>query len=264
MARFFIEKHDIDLIHKKAALTDSEDVKHLARVLRMTPGETVALCDGVGCVYNAVITEVGKTEVLFDIISESEDTTESPVHIHLYQGIPKGEKMEMVVQKCTELGVTDFYPVETKRCVVVLKDDKTRQSKQERWQKIVREAAKQSYRTAVPVVHMPGKFKTILKTIPDYDAFIVPYELEGSHGLKAAIETLLKSHPEGATSDSGRNTPMKIAVFIGPEGGFEVDEIDQLIAAGAHAVTLGKRILRTETAGLTAVAILQHVLGDLG
>lgn len=251
MHRFFI-KSDQLLPNQKAVLTDENDVKHLVRVLRADIGERVELCvdytqELIGC-----IEAIEAGQVLFSIESEKTVLRESPIQITLFQGLPKADKMEWIVQKNVELGINAIVPVQMTRSVAKIADDKDNKKKTERWQKIADEAAKQSKRLAQVNIEPCVKFKGIEKRVADFDVFLVPYELESSQGLKALI------------NDFDENAIRTIAVLVGPEGGIDEAELQLLIDAGAKPITLGPRILRTETAGIAAVTMLQYALGDLG
>lgn len=179
--------------------------------------------------------------IIAEIIEESFQNTNLPVKICLFQGLPKGDKLELIIQKAVELGVEEIIPVEMNRCIVKL-DDKKKKSKTERWQAIAESAAKQSKRTSIPIVHNVTSYKQALAAASELDVFIVPYECK--NGMKSTVDALTKI-----------NKGCSVGILIGPEGGFELNEIDSAIAAGGIPVSLGKRILRTETAAITAVSM---------
>ena len=241
MHKFFTPK---ELISEIIAKIIGEDVKHIIKVLRIEAGEKVVLNDCQGTEYLAVISSTSKQEVEF----------ESPVKIHLYQGLPKAQKMDLIVQKGTELGISDFIPVITLRVDVKLKGEF---KKLDRLNRIALEAAKQSKRSIVPKVLEPISFDEALESMKELDLIIVPYENAEEFGIKSLINKLRE---ENATL----NEISEVGIFIGPEGGIEEDEILKLKEIGAHIVTLGNRILRTETAGFTAASLIQYELGDLG
>lgn len=250
MHRFFIKKENC-ISETQAVLTDEQDVKHLIRVLRAGVGEKVELCVDHEKELICQIERIEDQMVYFAIEAISDRLRESPIEIHLYQGLPKADKMEWIVQKNVELGINAVTPVQMARSVAKIADDKDNKKKTERWQKIADEAAKQSKRMAQAHIGTCIKFKALENLVSDYDLFLVPYEMEKSTGLKG----LLSNHQGGAK---------KIAILVGPEGGIDEVELEKLISLGAIPITLGPRILRTETAGLTTVTMLQYALGDLG
>lgn len=221
-------------------ITDS-DFNHIKNVLRMKQGDEF-LVSFEGVSHLCTLEELGEGQATAKIITENYQSTELPVHIHLFQGLPKADKMELIIQKCTELGVSEITPVEMSRCVVKL-EEKKKKSKTERWQAIAESAAKQSKRNLVPVVNTPLSFTNVMKTAESFDLFLVPYENED--GMKATADCLSKI--KGG---------MKIGVLIGPEGGFDEKEIELCREKGFAAISLGKRILRTETAAITSTAML--------
>lgn len=252
MHRFFIEAKDL-LEDSRAVLTNPSDVKHLSRVLRAVEGEAVELCVDHKQEWVGMIEQINEDSVYFYQLKERSTHRESPIEVHLFQGLPKADKMEWIVQKTVELGVNAITSVQMTRCVAKLSDEKDNKKKTERWQKIADEAAKQSKRLAKVRVEEAIKLKALLDCVKAYDLFLVPYELEQSCGLKPLL----------ASWEASRQ-PRKIAILIGPEGGIDTAEIEALVAAGATPITLGPRIMRTETAGIAALTMLQYALGDLG
>lgn len=244
MYQFFVDSSQIN--GKDIVITGS-DVNHIKNVLRMKVGEEVAVSNGEdGKEYRCEIAGFEEDLVRLTLRFVKEDGLELPSRVYLFQGLPKGDKMELIIQKMVELGVYEIVPVATKRCVVKL-DDKKASSKIQRWQGISEAAAKQSKRRIVPQIHNVMTFGEALQYARDMDLKMIPYELaEGMAGTKKLIESV---------------TPgQSIAVFIGPEGGFEESEVEKAKAAGVLPVTLGKRILRTETAGFTVMAWLMYQL----
>lgn len=239
--RFFVER-----VAGARVTLGKEDSHHLLRVMRAEPGEPfVVLAEGVQ--YDCRLAGAEEGRAVGEVLAQRPATGEPPVKITLFQGLAKGEKMETVVQHCTELGVCGFVPVATSRAVVKLEPKKAAE-RVERWQKIAREAAEQSRRGAVPTVAPVASWKEAAARCGSFDLAVVPWE-EGGRPLRE----LLTENP-GARS---------IAVFIGPEGGLSPEEVDLARQKGAVAVTLGPRILRTETAGLAAAAAILYALGDL-
>lgn len=246
MYQFFVEPHQINKGDNNVIIVGS-DVNHIKNVLRMKSGEEIAVSNGTdGKEYLCKIQSLEEEQVICELLGVREDSAELPAKVYLFQGLPKGDKMEMIIQKAVELGVYQVVPVATKRCVVKL-DDKKAKSKIARWQGIAEAAAKQSKRGIIPQVGEVMSFKNALKEAAEMDVRIIPYELaEGMEQTKKIMESL----------QPGQN----IAIFIGPEGGFEESEIQEALALGIQPVTLGKRILRTETAGMTVLSWIMYQL----
>ena len=241
MHHFFVKPEQIS---GKEAYIEGPDWNHAANVLRVRPGEQVLLSVGEDWNYLCTVREVDRAgqRILLSVLEENRDVRELPVKISLYQGLPKSDKMELIIQKAVELGAARVVPVETARCVVKL-DQKKAESKRARWQAISESAAKQSGRSVIPEIAMPMKYSAALKEAADSDVRLIPYEnAEGMERTRKILESVQPGQ--------------KIAVFIGPEGGFEETEIRQAEEAGFEAVTLGKRILRTETAGFVVLSLL--------
>lgn len=216
------------------------DYNHIKNVLRMGIGDTCLIsCGGKSdlCKISAFFEDA----VCLEIVEENYNDTELPVKIYLFQGLPKGDKMEYIIQKCVELGVFAVVPVQMKHCVVKL-DDKKAKSKQARWQSISESAAKQSKRNIIPEIIDVCSFDKALELAKTLDLIMVPYE--NKDGMSATVEAL-----------SSLKTAKSVGIFIGPEGGFAENEIEKAINANAKVISLGKRILRTETAAITAVSM---------
>ena len=216
------------------------DYNHIVNVLRMKQGdEFLVSCEGVSslCTLDLIDSE----SVYAKILEENFRSTELPIKIYLFQGLPKADKMELIIQKCVELGVYCLVPTEMRNCVVKL-DDKKKKSKVSRWQAIAESAAKQSKRNIIPQVTDVLSYKQALNKIKELDLVLVPYENE--RGMAATKEALDKIRPG-----------MSVGIIIGPEGGFDEGEIAEAAKAGGIAVSLGSRILRTETAAITAVSM---------
>ncbi len=242
MHRFYADDRGVT---GNAAYLCEEDARHATRVLRMKEGESCELfADGRR--FSGEIASIGE-EVEVHILSEL-PSTEAKLRITLYQGLPKADKMELIVQKSVELGACAVVPVAMSRCVVQL-DAKDGRKKQERWQKIAREACKQSGRCEMMQVLEPISFKQLLATLPQHQAAIVPWE-------DARGYSLAKFHAEHPEITD-------LAIVIGPEGGMSEDEIARMKEASCQSVTLGPRILRTETAGLCAMSALFCLYGDM-
>lgn len=238
MDRFFSDE-----IGNGAAYIRGDDVSHIARVLRLKAGDPVVISDGRGTDYRGEIARVEKALVTVRVFDPSPSIPEPPAAVTLFQCLPKQGKMETILQKCTELGVFAFVPVESGRCMAGLA--RGYESKLERLSRVAREAARQSRRGSVPAVQPLVRIADI--DVSRFDLFCIPYEEAEETTLKAA----LRAHP-GARS---------VGLLIGPEGGFSRQELLPLLENGAVAVTLGPRILRTETAGMAALAqILYEVM----
>lgn len=246
MHHFFVEPSKIQGNH---IFIDGPDVNHIRNVLRMNPGEEVNVTDGTGeKVYRCAIASIGEDKVELNIMWAQEKGMELPSKIYLFQGLPKSDKMEFIIQKAVELGVYEIIPMATARAVVKL-DQKKAAAKVKRWQAISESAAKQSKRLLIPEVKEPVKFSEALKLASDLDVRLIPYELaEGMDGTRRIIQSVKPGQ--------------SVAVFIGPEGGFEEAEVELAKEAGFQAITLGRRILRTETAGMTVLSILMYQLEE--
>jgi len=247
MSRFFIDK---DCISGDFVKITGEDVQHIKKVLRMRTGEMLVACDMDGTDFDCEITEIDDKYVEARILNSKKSESEAPIKVTLFQGIPKSDKMEFIIQKCVELGIHSIIPVKTERTVVKFENSKDEEKKQQRWQKIAVEAAKQCNRGRLPKVNNPINFNMALQVAKEYDLVLVPYENENLQGLKKVLQEY--------------RSAKSIAVFIGPEGGFAEDEIKKCLELNYFSVSLGKRILRTETAGLTVLSILMYELGDVG
>lgn len=244
MYRFYVEQNQIS--GENVTITGS-DVNHIKNVLRMRSGEKVVICNGQGKDFYCIIAEVSENQILAKVLQEEETKTELGTKLYLFQGLPKKDKMELIIQKAVELGVYEIVPVITKRTIVKIEDKKKEAKKMERWQNICESAAKQSMRGIIPVVKEPMSYKEALKYAADLNAAVIPFEHEqGMENTRNKIKSL-----------PGKKS---VGVFIGPEGGFEDAEISEAIEQGIAPVTLGKRILRTETAGLTILSILMYEL----
>ena len=247
MRRFFTAP---EAVQGNSIIFDSELAHHMGKVLRLAPGEQVTVCTGDGMVYLAELEQFSKDSVTGRILEVLENQKETDVQIVLYQGMPKGDKLELIVQKCTELGVSAVIPVETGRSIVHL-DVKKAEKKIERWQKIAHEASQQSKRVQVPEIGPYLTWKQCLAQLKDDDGLtIIFWEDEQTQSLKH----LLRSQNE---------KPQKINLIVGPEGGLSEDEVNQLREIGAVSASLGKRILRTETAGLAGVAIILYEYDEM-
>ena len=221
-------------------IIDGADYNHIKNVLRMEVGDTCLIsCNGKSdlCKIDAFLGD----SISFEILEEDYMDTELPVKIYLFQGLPKGDKMEYIIQKTVELGVFGIVPVQMSHCVVKL-DDKKAKSKQARWQAICESAAKQSKRNIIPEIHNVCSFNQALEFAKTLDLILVPYE--NKDGMTSTVESLEKL-----------KSVKTVGIFIGPEGGFDKAEIEKTLKIDSKIISLGKRILRTETAAITAVGM---------
>lgn len=250
MNKFFVPKINF---REDMVTIEGEDVKHIYKVLRLQDGDEISLNNCEGKEFIGEIIEINKKQVKVKIKDTVDTYNESPVEFYLFQGLPKSSKMDLIVQKATELGVKEITPILTDR--VVVKGETGDFKKVDRWNKIALEACKQSKRSLIPVTNTPIEFNSLMTKISEFDLVVVPYENENGYGIKKVIQSI---------SETKALKVEKVAVIIGPEGGFEEEEISKLKTAGAYIVTLGPRILRTETAGFVCISLLGYELGDLG
>ena len=243
MHRFFVPAENVG--NGEIRVT-GDDINHIKNVLRMTAGEKVVVSCGQGTDYYCIIEDIQETGVSLRIQEEKPAVTELPVRIVLFQALPKVDKMELVIQKAVELGASEVVPVRSRRCVVKL--DAHREAKKlARWRAIAESAAKQSGRGILPQIHDSMDFGKALEYAQELDSVLIPYELcdaidESQHIVQRAVR---------------QNS---IGIFIGPEGGFERIEVEAALRSGAQQVSLGKRILRTETAGLAVLSVLMFLI----
>ena len=216
------------------------DYNHIKNVLRMNMGEQFLVsCEGVSDLCE--LESIESDTVVAKIIKTNYQSTNLPINIHLFQGLPKSDKLELIIQKAVELGVATVTPVSMKRSIVKI-DDKKKKSKRERWQAIAEAAAKQSKRTAVPEVCDILSYKEFIARAKELDLLLVPYECaDGMSATKAALSEI--------------KSGMNVGIIIGPEGGFEQKEIEDALEIGGKVISLGSRILRTETAAITTIAM---------
>lgn len=228
------------------AVITGQDVNHIRNVLRMKPGEEIAVRDGISRNYICELETIGAEEIRARILSAEEDSSELPAKLVLFQGLPKSDKMELIIQKAVELGAYQIVPVATRRAVVKL-DKKKEDAKVKRWNAIAESAAKQCGRMRIPEVTGVMSLKEAFACAAGFDRNIIPYELaEGMAETRAILDQIRPG--------------MQVGIFIGPEGGFDVAEIEEAMEAGVCPITLGRRILRTETAGMTVLSILMFQL----
>lgn len=237
MPRFFADR---ECFSGGCVVIEGDDVKHISKVLRLREGDGITVCDKCGTDSECVIEEISPARVLARIVSESRNTAEPNVRLTVYQGLPKGDKMDYIVQKCVELGAARIVPVITKRAVSVPRDCA---KKCERWQRIAAEAAKQCGRGVIPTVEPVVDFAAVIASMSADALNIMPYECERDITLKKAVRGTDKS---------------EINIIIGPEGGFDETEAETARENGLVTVTLGARILRTETASPAVCAAIMY------
>lgn len=246
MYQFFVEDWQVA---DSSVTIEGSDVNHIRNVLRMKAGEKVRISTSSGKNYFCRLSEIGEAMVQADILEELSEGTELPNKIYLFQGLPKGDKMELIIQKAVELGAYEIIPVSMKNCVVKL-DAKKAENKVRRWKEIAKSAAKQSKRSLIPEIRTPLTYPQAVEAAKELDIVLVPYENErGMAATKEAVEQL--------------KAGQSIGIFIGPEGGFASEEIELAKKEGMQLISLGKRILRTETAGLATLAVLAYHLETL-
>ena len=240
MYRFYVSA---DQLAEKEVFISGGDVNHIKNVLRLEVGDWIVACDGNGTDYVSRIQSICSDEVVASIEKVQPTGTELPVRITLFQGMPKKDKLELIIQKAVELGACEIVPVMTKRTVVKLSEEKKINKRFERWQSIAYAAAKQCDRGIIPTVHKPVSYEEALAMADQLDYNVIPYELQtGMEEARKIVDQACKQRSLG--------------IFIGPEGGFEPEEVERAMTRNIHPMTLGKRILRTETAGMALLSIL--------
>lgn len=240
MYRFYVSA---DQLAEKEVFISGGDVNHIKNVLRLEVGDWIVACDGNGTDYVSRIQSICSDEVVASIEKVQPTGTELPVRITLFQGMPKKDKLELIIQKAVELGACEIVPVMTKRTVVKLSEEKKINKRLERWQSIAYAAAKQCDRGIIPTVHKPVSYEEALAMADQLDYNVIPYELQtGMEEARKIVDQACKQRSLG--------------IFIGPEGGFDPEEVERAMTRNIHPMTLGKRILRTETAGMALLSIL--------
>ena len=246
MPRFFVKNNQIN---GKNICIQGEDVKHITNVIRKQVGDNIEICNqDTGKAYKCEITEIDEKTIISQINDEIQ-SIEDKIKVDIYQGLPKADKMELIIQKSVELGVNAIIPVEMNRCVVKI-DNKSENKKIERWQKISESAAKQSGRNTIPKIKNITTIPKIIELKNEYDLIIVCYENEKENHIKTELMKLKNIDKDN----------LNIAIVIGPEGGLEEKDVENLKQNGAKIVTLGNRILRTETVALNLLSIIMYEL----
>ena len=267
MAKFFIDPKNID--EKYIYLREKNDLHHLVKVLRSKIGDEIEISDGSTWEYITVIDDIFEDEAVLKIVDKQKFATEPKTRVSLYQGVPKGQKMELIIQKTVELGIDTITPVFMERTVV--EDHGKFDKKIERWQKISDEAVKQCKRGMIPEITGKLTYKEMLNELKNFDLVLIPYEDEEGTTIKDVLRDFVK---ESSTKESSAKPQIdtmnshserseescRVAVIIGPEGGFTENEVKLAVESGAKSVTLGKTTLRTETAGIAALAMIMYEL----
>ncbi len=241
MNRFFSNNR----LMEQFVIDNKEEAKHIKNVLRLRVGDKIEISD-YQYEYVCQIHELSEN-VTCNILEKMDIERESSIEIFLFQGLPKSDKMEWIIQKSTELGINHIIPIKTERAVMKIK----KMDKLDRWHKIAFAAAKQSKRNMIPKIHPPVDVKHLIeKYIDQLDVLFIPYEKSNDIGLKNLLNTY-KGYK-------------KIGIFVGPEGGFDQKDLEAVVSDKTQIISLGNRILRTETAAITVVGIIQFYLGDIG
>lgn len=251
MPKFFVRQYQVD---EGKIVINGQDVKHIRNVLRAKVGEELEICNSeTGENFLCSISEFNEDKIWCNIEQKIQEETESNVKVTIFQGLPKADKMEYIIQKSVELGVYDITPVDMKRCVVKL-DEKNAKKKIERWQKISEVAAKQCGRNIIPQINNVINIKKLCEIVESYDIVLVAYENEENKSLKNELNQIKN------TILNNQSQEFKIGIVIGPEGGLEKQDVENLERSGAKIITLGKRILRTETVALNVLSIIMYEL----
>ncbi|SEN08486.1 16S rRNA (uracil(1498)-N(3))-methyltransferase [Paenibacillus sp. OV219] len=254
MQRYFVTPEQLQ--DNRVVLT-GDDAHHVVRVMRMEAGDSIIVSDGQSRVAEAVIRTLSPSNVEAEVSEWLQDSSEPLWSVTVAQSLPKGDKMEIVIQKGTEIGAVSFVPFQSQRMIVQY-DDKKEAKRLERWGKIAKEAAEQAHRSRIPAIEAVASWKALIKLIQAYDLALFCYEKEGGGlGLRDAISAQRARHGWGSEERS-------ILLIVGPEGGFTEREAGEAEEAGAVIVGLGKRILRTETAAMVGLACLMYESGEMG
>jgi len=246
MHRFYVEQ---DLIRENYISIIGSDVNHIKNVLRLRQGDEIVICNGQGKDYYCIINRVSDNEIVAKIDAVRDTEAELKSRIVLFQGLPKKDKFELIIQKAVELGAAEIVPVMTGRVVVKLEDKKKEEKKMQRWQAIAMEAAKQSGRGIIPAVRPVHSFFDAVKALSRMELALIPYEKATDINITRELLGKIANYSQ-------------IGVFVGPEGGFEADEIRLAIEHNIRPITLGRRILRTETAGLAILSMMMLMLEE--
>jgi len=259
MQRYFVASEQMN---GSSVTLQGEDAHHAAKVMRMRPEERFIVCDGQGKSALAEVVQAAPSLVEARIVEWLDSDSEPIWHISIAQSLPKGDKMELVIQKCTEIGAYSFMPFESERMIVQY-DNKKEAKRIERWSKIAKEAAEQSHRNHVPSIEGVHSWRELLLAVPAFDLALFCYEREGDAAHGRGIRTALKEWQARREHSEAGASP-RLLLIVGSEGGFTEREADEAEAAGAVLVGLGRRILRTETAGIVGLTCLLYEAGEMG
>lgn len=255
MPKFFVEQEQVE---EDRIIILGQDVNHIKKVLRFQIGNELQICNNQsGENFLCEIEEIKKEEIFCKIKEKIDERIESNIEVTIFQGLPKTDKMEYIIQKSVELGVYDITPVEMKRCIVKL-DDKDKNKKVLRWKKISEVAAKQCGRDIIPQINDVINVKNMCALIQKYDIVLLAYEKEKENSLREQLKLTKEKYTRN--SQESQDNKVRIGVIIGPEGGLDEKEVADLESNGAHVITLGKRILRTETVSLNVLSIIMYEL----
>jgi 16S rRNA (uracil1498-N3)-methyltransferase len=252
LQRYFVQPEQFG---EEIVRITGEDVKHIARVMRSQIGDKIIVSDGISKVAITEIVILEQQEVQSRIIEWLTSQAEPKLQVTIAQSLPKGDKMEIVIQKCTEIGATTFLPFLSERTVVQY-DRKKEEKRTERWRKIVKEAAEQAHRDVVPQVLSPVSWKQLLASLADFDLVCFCYEKENGQQLRDIVAPFVDS--------MSPDQQYRVAIVVGPEGGFSEAEVLAAEATGATSIGLGRRILRTETAAMAALTCIMYESGEMG
>lgn len=262
MQRYFVAREEME--ESRVRLT-GDDAHHLSKVMRAEPGDEIIVSNGMDREVLAKVALISRDAVEAEVVRELTMDKEAAAEVWIAQSLPKGDKLETVIQKCTELGAARFIPFLSERTIVQY-DARKEAKRLERWGKIAKEAAEQAHRNRVPAVDAPVSWKELMKLLPEADLALICYELESGLGLRALLAKHVGSGASGAVTGNGaaggRRT--RVLVLVGPEGGFSQREVDEALASGCHSVSLGRRILRTETAAMAALTCIMYESGEMG
>lgn len=248
MQRYFVNKEQFE--GKRVTIT-GDDAHHIRKVMRLRVGQSVIVCDGSGYEAIAEIAELEGNGVTLNVIEKRQCNTEPNIKVWIAQSLPKGDKMETVIQKCTEIGAVRFLPFTSARTIVQY-DQRKEEKRLARWRKIAKEAAEQSHRGIIPEIDRTRSWNEIVALIANQGASLLCYEQEHDTSVRTVLQQHLLKQDE-----------RPVLLIVGPEGGFELDEVHEAVAAGAISISLGGRVLRTETAAMVGLTSILYESGDI-
>lgn len=252
MQRYFVTPEEL---REETVRITGDDAHHLVKVMRAEPGEEIICSNGLNREVLARITAADRNLVEAQVVEELPMDREAGVEVWIAQSLPKGDKLETVIQKCTELGAARFIPFVSERTVVQY-DEKKEGKRLDRWRKIAKEAAEQAHRNRIPDIGQPVSWKQLVQLLPEADLSLICYEKESGLSFRPML-----AEQRAKPADGRRH---RILILVGPEGGFTGKEVAEAVQAGAHSVSLGKRILRTETAAMAALGCILYEYGEMG